>query len=123
MDRDSVKNDVTRAVVGLFDCLTVFLNSAVVPDDTTCRRSGTAEKTRPFEFLPSAAAPRTTSDVRRPSATLPEGVGVARVAFPTLGVGGREDDAVWVVPGVVQAFPQMPATLGDVGLGGPRHAP
>ncbi len=45
-----------------------------------------------------------------------EGVGVARRASPSVGIGRREHDAVGIRPVVVQAFPDAARAFGDVGL-------
>jgi hypothetical protein len=47
-----------------------------------------------------------------------EGIGVARLASPHVGVGRREDDAVRIGPVVVQAFPNAARAFRDVALRG-----
>src|SRR6266436_8620791 len=57
-------------------------------------------------------------DGGRPFGRLREGIGVARVAAPYVGVGGPEYDVVWIGPVIVQAFPDAARALGHVGLTG-----
>jgi len=47
-----------------------------------------------------------------------EGIGVAGLASPQVGVGCGEDDAVGIGPVVVQAFPDAAGAFCDVGLCG-----
>src|SRR5438034_385346 len=77
--------------------------------------ASTTPSARPLRFFPSRT---TTTSTGRPVGLAREGVGVARVASPRVGVGGRHDHAIGIGPVVVQALPDAARALRDVGLSG-----